>query len=125
MRGGAQDLTVSETANDLSMGMWMWEKMGDQALSQYSMQWVRVFQPARFAVAAMVEKRSIAGILRPVASLADFAARRFLGGSIDKADEKPRKHKLECVEGAELTAVIRELSANYALRPDWSDSTLD
>ncbi len=122
VRGGAQDLTVSETANDVSMGMW--EQMGDQALSQYSMQWVRVFQPARFAIAALAEKRSAAAVLRPVASLADFAGRKLLGGSIYAADERPRKYRLEAVDGTELVAAVRELSADYALHPDWDELTL-
>ncbi len=122
VRGGVQDLCVSETANDVSMGMW--EQMGDQALSQYSMQWVRVFKPARFAAAALAEKRRAAAVLKPFALLADLAVGRFLGGAQD-ADDKPAKYRVQAVQGEDLIAAIRELSAEFALRPDWDDATLE
>ncbi len=123
VRAGSQDLCVSETANDVSMGMW--EQMGHHALSQYSMQWVRVFQPARFAVAALKDRTRIAQLLKPAGSLVDFAGRRILGASIYKADEKSGKYRREAVEGPELVSALRELSADYLVRPDWDEATLD
>lgn len=121
-RSGPQDLSVSETANDVSMGMW--EQLGDRALPQYSLQWVRVFRPAGFAAAALAERYGAARILRPIASLTDSAAGPLYRGTLLGTDEKPKRYRLKRLDGPELIACLLELSKHYALCPDWDDKAL-
>ncbi|WP_419913685.1 hypothetical protein [Hoeflea sp.] len=123
VRSGPQDLTVSETANDVSMGMW--EQLGDRALPQYSLQWVRVFRPAAFAAAALGERHKAARLLRPIASLTDAATGPLYRSALSGSDEKPRKYSLKAVVGAELIARLLELSKGYALYPDWNEDAIE
>lgn len=121
VRGGAQDLTLSETANDVSMGMW--ERMGDRALSQYSLQWLRIFRPSGFAVAALSDRVRLARTLHPIAAVLDSAAQRLRRRS-DDGREKVAKFRLQAAARSELSIAIRELSADYPVRPDWDEATL-
>ncbi|MDA4844920.1 hypothetical protein [Hoeflea poritis] len=121
VRSGPQDLSISETANDVSMGMW--EQLGDPALPQYSLQWVRVFRPAGFATAALAERFAAARLLRPIASLTDTVARPLYRGAL-ATDEKPKRYRLKPLEGPELIACLLELSKLHALHPDWDEEAL-
>ncbi|WP_136660451.1 hypothetical protein [Nitratireductor sp. XY-223] len=123
VRSGPQDLSISETANDISMGMW--EQMGDRALPRYSLQWIRVFRPAGFAAAALAERFKAARVLRPVASLTDSAAGPLYHSALFGSDDKPRKYSRKEIEGRDLIAHLLELSKHYGLHPDWDEGTLE
>ena len=66
---GPQDLSFSETANDISQRMW--EKAGGERLAASSLDWLRVLRPAGFAVAVAGKAFRPASILRPVAAGVD------------------------------------------------------
>lgn len=123
VRSGPQDLSISETANDVSMGMW--ERMGDSAVAGYSLQWVRVFRPAAFATAMASDRMGAARLLGPVAAMTDLSVGRFIGMSSDSAQAKPPRHKTSDISGSALADLIAELAQDYALRPRWDGDTLE
>ncbi|MCY6381753.1 hypothetical protein [Hoeflea prorocentri] len=122
VRSGPQDITISETANDVSMGMW--ERMGDSAVAQYSLQWVRVFRPAAFATAMASDRIAAARLLGPVAAVADLSVKHLTGRSSEAGDVKPLRSKRAQAGRGELASLIKELAQNYALRPEWDDEAL-
>ncbi len=120
--GGPQDLSISESANPVSLQMWEW--LGHKPVVAYSIDWVRILRPFGFTVAALAERRRQAALLAPVASVADRLVDRVTrnrlhpdiagGGRIDDAD----------VGDDELIAHIPGLTEQYALRPLWDDGAL-
>src|SRR5215470_18282184 len=52
---GPQDLSLSDSANAVSLGLW--ERLGGKTVAMESMEWVRAFRPARAAL-ALVEDAS-------------------------------------------------------------------
>jgi hypothetical protein len=118
---GPQELSFSETANDISQRMW--EKVGGERLPAASLDWLRVLRPAGFAVALAGRAFPPASILRPAASGFDrlveargrnpLAAPEAIGGYVDSE-----------ATNAELVDLIPTLSDSYALHPDWHSPEL-
>jgi hypothetical protein len=113
---GPQDLSFSETANDVSQRMW--EKAGGERLPTSSLDWLRVFRPAGFAVSVAGSAFRPAGLLRPVAAgldrMLDASGRNPMqlvanGAAFSDAD----------ASSDEIADLIPQLSAAYALHPDW------
>jgi hypothetical protein len=63
---GPQELSFSETANDISQRMC--EKVGGERLPASSLDWLRVLRPAGFAVALAGMAFRLASVFSPVAS---------------------------------------------------------
>ena len=119
---GPQDLSISETANAVSMGMW--ERLGHQAVAAYSMEWLRVLRPAGFAVAALSHKLRPARILAPVGALADTVGSK-LGGTVLSPELQTRNYASDKEIGNDaLIAHIPHFIEHYALRPDWDEAAL-
>src|SRR6185503_15203037 len=71
---GPQDISISETANSLSQGMWM--RLGGHVVPMASMEWLRAFRPASTALGLMGESAPALKFLRPFARVADLAFSR-------------------------------------------------
>jgi hypothetical protein len=112
---GPQDLSFSETANDISQRMW--ETVGGERLPAASLDWVRVLRPAGFAVAVARNTHAAASLLRPAAAGIDrlMAA---AGRALPSAGAAAGLHASEATS-AEIAALIPMLSASYQLHPDW------
>lgn len=117
---GPQELSFSETANELSQGMW--QRVGGERLPTTSLDWMRVLRPSGFCVATAARAFRPAAVLRPVAAgldrLIDAAGVKALqlGDSAGYTDVD--------ASSAEIEAVIPQLSESYELRPDWQSPTL-
>lgn len=72
---GPQDLSIADTALDVSHRLWT--RFGGGVSALHSMNWIRPLRPARFAVTTMMEGSTAGRILSPVASTVDRAAYRF------------------------------------------------
>ena len=119
---GPQDLSISETANAVSMGMW--ERLGHQAVPAYSMDWLRVLRPAGFAVAALAHNLRPARVLAPVGALADRVGSR-IGREPLRPDLQTRGYASDKEIGdEELIAHIPQFIEHYPLRPDWDEASL-
>lgn len=119
---GPQQLSFSETANDVSQRMW--ERVGGARVATTSLDWVRVLRPAGFAVATAGQMYRPLAFLRPAARGVDrlmetMGVSRLLpagvvAGNFRDADASDR----------ELLEIIPTLSESYELRPDWRSPDL-
>ena len=119
---GPQDLSITETANRLSRGMW--EKLGGRPVPLESMEWVRVFHPATFALSVLADRAPFLRLTRPFCSLADAIAGKIKQNPLlldPKAMTDPRD---DDVGDDVLLQRIPEFAASYALRPDWEPQDL-
>jgi len=114
--GGPQDLSVTDTANQLSRRLW--ECLGGRLYPQYSMEWFRILRAAEGAFALALEHWPMAAPLHVVTKLIDslwtIAGRRPF--SIEPNDPSIRHVSLDIGEATEL---IPSFAADYELRPSW------
>jgi len=118
---GPQDLSFSETANDLSQRMW--ERVGGERLTTTSLDFVRILRPAGFAVATAGRSFGPAWGLRPFASGIDRlmeAAR--LNAFLPKGEAAGFRDG--DASRQEILDLIPGLSSGYQLRPDWQSPEL-
>jgi hypothetical protein len=113
---GPQDLSVTDTANQLSRRLW--ECLGGSLSAQYSMEWFRILRPAEGALALALEHWPMAAPLRVITRLIDSlwvtAKRRPF--SIEANDPSIRHVRFDTDEAIEF---IPSLAADYELRPSW------
>jgi hypothetical protein len=118
---GPQDLSFSETANDISQRMWV--KAGGERLPAVSLDWVRILRPAGFALWLAQRYFRPASLLRPLAAGTDH----FIAGSQRNpfaADPVPPGLASVDVGSEELARIIPTLCSGYELHPAWDAPTL-
>jgi hypothetical protein len=71
---GPQDLSFSETASEVSTQMWT--RLRGIVLPQYSLDWVRVIQPASFSLSVASNRIKPARLAAPFARAIDSAYRK-------------------------------------------------
>jgi len=118
---GPQDVSLSDSANVVSRGMW--ERLGGKTAPSESMEWVRAFRPFATAVALAAELAPPARFVRPIASVADGIAGLF---SRDLFGLQPAGAAAQDDEASddELIRLIPELANAYEARPAWDPATL-
>ena len=117
---GPQDISLSETANPVSEGMW--RRLRGTVLPAYSLEWVRVLRPAGFAVDVAARSVPAAGLMRPIALPVDALARRFAPGVL-RATDNPAAQDRE-IGIKELAELIQRIVAKTPLHPAWSTTAL-
>jgi hypothetical protein len=119
---GPQDLALSETANALSAGMWA--RLGGEQMTLSSLEWIRVFHPAGFALALAAGAVPPLKLMRPIARLADRIAGAVKRNPLRlEGEPAPYARDSDLSDDALVPALI-DLAQNYALRPDWDEATL-
>ncbi len=118
---GPQDLSFSETANDVSQRMW--EKAGGERLAAASLDWLRVLRPAGFTVALAGKVFRPASLLRPVAAGIDHLVDARGRNPLVAPAEVSGCRDVEATS-AEVAALIPDLSDSYVLHPDWRSPEL-
>jgi hypothetical protein len=119
---GPQDLSVSETSN--SIAQVMWQRLGGEAIPAYSMEWLRVLRPGRFAVSAIAERIRPLKFLHPVGAAVDGVLERIVGNPLRAPAVEIRADDDVDPGDASLVAHILELADSYALRPQWDADSL-
>ena len=121
---GPQDISLTETANSLALGMW--QKAGLPLDTGYSMSWLRVLRPASAVIGIMEQSLGAARLLRPVGRLVDGVAERS-GLSSLRALRLPenRRSNFQDVTRDEFVAALLELKDGFPLRPRWDQGALD
>ena len=118
---GPQDVSLSDSANAVSRGMW--ERLGGKVVPAQSMEWVRAFRPFTAAVALAAEIVPAARFARPIGAAGDGIAGLF---SRDLFGLQPvdavAQDRDASVDG--LVGFIPELAAGYEVRPAWDAATL-
>src|SRR5205085_1135049 len=118
---GPQDLSLSETANAVSHGMWV--RLGGKVAPGYSMGWLRVLRPAGFATAFGAESFSPLRLARPIAAAVDAIVRRLPANPF-RLDARQLAAAGDDVGDAEAAALLLQLADGYALRPQWDPPAL-
>jgi len=119
--GGSQDLSISESANPLSLKMW--EKSGGATLPLFSLSWLRVLKPTAMSLAMLCERYPLFSPAFPVANGLDRLAKRFGPEFLSIALEAPQGKDFE-VGPDEFAAAVPALSTRYEIRPQWDPAIL-
>lgn len=125
---GPQDLSLSETAGDASLAMW--RQAGGSLLPLHSLDWVRVIEPASFAVRTLQTRVRAAGLLAPVAAMLDSALRRKRGDNTLRWSSLPfgfaprGPQSAEPVDEAAASEAIAAMASQYKLVPLWSEAAM-
>jgi hypothetical protein len=120
---GPQDLTLTDTAGEVSGRMWT--AIGGSALLLYSLNWIRPLRPARYVLSLLDERATLPLPLtlaaRPVAALVDALATRL----------RPNRFYREAVELVEdeldpatMVAHLPEVMVGNALQPAYDARSL-
>ena len=117
---GPQDISLSETANPVSEGMW--RRLNGTILPAYSLEWVRVLRPAGFAVDVAAHSLPAFGAMRPVALPIDALARRLAPGVLRATNNQAAQDRDIGIE--ELAELIQRIIAKTPLHPTWSTTAL-
>lgn len=126
---GPQDISLSETASEVSMRMWT--SLRGIALAQYSLDWVRVLRPGSFALNVAANRFGPVRLLAPLGRGADrlLGLRRKDDGLhwSGMARERPVPGGLVVreVDAAAFAALVEPLTEQFALRPQWRAGQLD
>ncbi|MCP8895169.1 hypothetical protein KYK29_09515 [Shinella daejeonensis] len=124
---GPQDLSFTETSNDISTSMW--RSMRATPLAPYSLEWLRVLKPSAFLLAAAAPRLPGLKLLAPLARGADrFVTRR--GGQQAWIHYSPAAGRADALvdteaENDEFAGLCLEFAGRFALRPDWDQTTLE
>lgn len=122
---GPQDVSISETASDVSAGMWT--RLRGVALRDYSLDYLRILRPGGFLAARARARTGLAAPLSLLAGPLDTALQRraangepkwwAYSGGADKLTDAP-------IAADALAALIPGFIEPFDIRPTWSPQTL-
>jgi hypothetical protein len=122
--GGPQDISLTETANALALGMW--QKLALPLDIAYSLNWIRVLRPAGTAIQIAERGLKASRFLRPFASVTD--------GIVERAGVKAFRVSAPAGAGRvnfwdasreDFAEAVLKLGDRFPLRPQWDRATLD
>ncbi|MBO0727219.1 MAG: hypothetical protein J2P52_16560, partial [Blastocatellia bacterium] len=120
---GPQDLSLTDSAG--AIGRKIWEGLGGATALAYSINWVRLLRPSRYALRLLQRKkgllRPVAGLLRPLCPIGDAVASRALSHRFGKPGASLQATDLD---QETLLAGVTQFPASYALRPDYNRESL-
>lgn len=122
---GPQDISLTETANDISTAMW--RKLRATVLPDHSLEWLRIIRPAGFVTEMAANKFGAARLLSPLARPVDALLRRgqpdprwtnvptaMAAGSLDSVD----------ADDAMTVDLFQKFTTDFAAKPDWRPESL-
>jgi len=118
---GPQDVSLSDSANPVSRGMW--ERLGGKTAPSESMEWVRPFRPFATALALGADVVPPLRFARPLAPLGDGVAGLFNRDLMHVHPADAGAHDSEASD-EDLIRLIPELASVYEVRPTWDPATL-
>lgn len=124
---GPQDLSFTETSNDVSTDMW--RSMRATVLGPHSLEWLRMIKPASFALKATAGRLSALRLFNPLARAADAILCRR-GEKQNWSHYIPLAGKAdafvdEAVSDAEFADLCRQFVRHFPLRPAWDTPVLE
>jgi hypothetical protein len=121
---GPQDISLTETANSLALGMW--QKLALPLDIAYSLNWIRVLRQAGTAIQIAERGLKAASLLRPVASLTDGIIERA-GLKAFRAPPLTGTGRVNFWDASrdDFADAMLKLGELFPLRPQWDRPTLD
>lgn len=121
---GPQDLSFTETSNDLSTALW--QTVEGHVLPAYSLEWLRILRPASFVGELAAEQASMARMAAPLLRPFDALLRRGKAGWAGYVPETSRADAFNDADVSEDEAaeLIPVFLRQFALRPQWSSERL-
>ncbi|MEP7241143.1 MAG: hypothetical protein ABI697_09690 [Devosia sp.] len=128
VRSGPQDAIVSDRCNAAAVAAL--RALGGEVIRAYSFDWLRTLRPLGFGLDALARRMPPLRLLAPLVSPFDNAA---LGRSLRTDGARwvtpSRARAAEAFTDRpagldEMTALLPELVADFALRPDWTPASL-
>jgi len=120
---GPQDLSLTDSAG--VVGRKIWEGVGGATALAYSINWMRLLRPSRYALRLLARKnrllRLLAAALRPLCPIVDAIAGRALPRRFGKPDASLEEVDLD---KETLLAGVAQFTSGYALRPDYDPDSL-
>ena len=120
---GPQDISISETTNLVSQGLW--EKLGGRVVPLLSLDWVRIFRPAAAGLSMLAERAPQLRMFAPAAWAGDRISRPWARNHLSPGEPDPRLTTDTAPGNDDFAKAVRELSATIELRPDWSEPDLE
>lgn len=125
---GPQDISFSETASDVTAGMWM--TLRGSILPKYSLDWVKVIRPASFVVAAARARVPLAGLATPLARLADAGLGRYRSGEFSRwfgvngVSAQTGRYVLADIDQEGFSNLVGKFTSKFPVHPAWDDALL-
>jgi hypothetical protein len=120
---GPQDLSLSDSGG--AIGRKVWEGLGGATALAYSINWMRLLRPSRYALRFLARKNSLfrlfAGLLRPLCPIVDAMASRVMSHRFGKTAASLHATELD---RETLLAGVTQFPSSYALRPDYDPESL-
>ncbi|MET4691831.1 hypothetical protein [Sinorhizobium fredii] len=126
---GPQDLSFSETASEVSTHMWT--RLRGIVLPQYSLDWVRVLRPARFALDLVSHRIGPARVLRPLADAFDKRHRGKMRrgdlrwSAVPKEASLPAALQIADIDAGSFAELFAPLTRQFAVQPAWADGQFE
>jgi hypothetical protein len=118
---GGHDLSISESANPLSLKMW--EKSGGVTLPLFSLSWIRILRPVTLPFSMLSERLPFVSTVAPLTHPFDRLARRIGPDLLTIVSDGPQAEGHD-VGADELATAIPALCARYRVRPVWDQQIL-
>ncbi|MET3581850.1 hypothetical protein ABID19_004903 [Mesorhizobium robiniae] len=126
---GPQDISFSETANDISTKLWT--RLRGVVLPQYSLDWIRVMRPSTFVLGLSASRMKLVRMLIPFAHAIDrfycrrmkSSERRWSGVAADGAGHGA--FQMSEIDSHTFAKLVEPLTTHFALRPAWEEDLLD
>lgn len=123
---GPQDVSLSETANDVSTALWT--RLGGLVLPDYSMDWLRILRPLSFAVDRAGGRVPALRLLAPVVGRLDRLVERRSGhGGLrwsSLGGQTVRGVVVEAIDQPAFAAAFATLAGTSRLAPDLDPTAL-
>ncbi|MDM7852878.1 hypothetical protein [Pseudochrobactrum kiredjianiae] len=119
------DLILTETASETTAAMW--KKLNAVQFTNYSLDWLRIISPLKFAVETAGSKLGLLKLFLPVAGFIDQRKRNAMPHNSLRWSGTPQNwtagQTLQCqqIDMAEFTALYHQFSADFASRPQWQE----
>ena len=120
---GPQDISISETTNQISRRLW--EPLGGKVVPLLSLDWFRPLRPLGATVAAMAEKFSPAAILAPAARAGDWVGRSFTKQVLETVKPSAGLVVDTEVADADFVSAVLELAEANQFRPEWDRADVE
>lgn len=125
---GPQDLSFSETASDVTANMWT--TLRGSILPDYSLDWIKVFRPAAFAVAGARQRLPIARLGAPLARAVDACLGLRRSGEFSRwfgagdAAASQGRYAVADIDADGFAAQLGKFTSRFAVHPDWDETVL-